>query len=113
MNRLSRIASAFLLVATAMLMFTSSAFAAYPSNIASTTRQTTYSPKSSKSSPSAQTQTVMRYRNGTTVTYSNGMRFIQPHGRHAQPMIQRRDEKGRWMKAVPAKTWAPPAAASK
>jgi hypothetical protein len=25
----------------------------------------------------------------------------------AQPTVQRRDEKGRWMKAVPAKTWAP------
>ena len=128
MNRLHRIVAAFLLFATAMLSFTSSAFAAYPSSLARTTPQAASSnpPSSSRSgstptasssqqssSRSGSAPNVIRYRNGTTVTYSNGVRFIQPHGRHAQPMIQRRDEKGRWMKAEPAKTWSPPATTSK
>jgi hypothetical protein len=100
MNRLFRIVSAFVLFVVAMVAFTAPARAAY-------TISSPRPPTFSSSSRLSASPTVVRYQNGTTVTYANGERFIQRYGRHAQPMVQRRDEKGRWMKAVPAKTWAP------
>lgn len=101
MNRSFRFVSILFLFASAMFAFTSSAYAAQPmarSPLAFSSRQST----SRTTSPASN---VVRYKNGTTVTNSSGSRVIQPYGRHAQPMVQHRDAKGRWMTAGASKVW--------
>lgn len=80
MNRSFRFASIFVLFAAAMFAFTSSAYAS---------QRTSFGPAK-----------VVTYQNGTRVTYTNGMKFVQPYGKHAQVTMQRRDAQGRWSKAV-------------
>jgi hypothetical protein len=112
----SRILSAVVLAAAAVLTSTSayagsfspaqSARSTMNASAQSATRSTALSSASTQSSsrPAAMSN-VVRHQNGTTVTYSKGMRLIQPYGKHAQPMVQRRDAKGMWTSAVKSKAW--------